>query len=389
MATATTIATLLAFAISWAVVLTRLPAAIRDRHQRLPVAGVLAFTALSTINQPWARRALDGLSPHLSDHLIVSAAISFTTVLLALVARAYQNTSRLIYLPGALILAILTVIYVAYGPSAQEPFAPQPAMSQPMVLYLLIDLGYVALVCLICSVLFWIHLPKTRGMGWIRPGMTLLALGVTASVLSGILVSFRLVFGNGTLHLVQVMLANMALVMLVLGLSVMSLVPVQRALTHWWEVQRLYPLWYRLCQSAPHVTLDRPRHRLYELVRAGDVTWRLRRQIVEIRDALNWLRGYVSQDVLHAAGDYAGQIARPHERQAVATACWVAVALEAQRAGIPRDHTPAPLPADQLPISRDASDLDFEVPWMRELSRARRLPGVARFPELSATPSTT
>ena len=135
-------------------------------------------------------------------------------------------------------------------------------------------------------------------------------------------------------------------------------------------LRALRPLWSAVTAAAPHIVLGPPPDCWGDLLVMGaKVRMRLRRRIVEIRDAALLLRSHVSdasaaaaRTALAAAG-LAGE-----ELDAAAEAAWLRAACAARRAGYPPAH-----PAPVRPL-RGSDDLTGEARWLRLVAAASNRP---------------
>ncbi len=136
---------------------------------------------------------------------------------------------------------------------------------------------------------------------------------------------------------------------------------------------RLYPLWYDVCQASPEITLVPPSPRLAEIMTVRDLSFRLYRRTVEIRDGRLALRSYFSAEIAdtvfrrcQAAGLGVG------ETQATIEAASLAVAIRAKAKGRS--------PAGAIPISAPpgGSDVTSEVAALEQVAYCYRNSAVVR-----------
>lgn len=142
----------------------------------------------------------------------------------------------------------------------------------------------------------------------------------------------------------------------------------------------LWPLWSALTAEAPCIVLSpSPDCCGDPLVRGAELRFRLRRRIVEIRDAALLLRGYVSDARAAAAHDTLGTAGLAGEElDAAAEAAWLRAACASRRAGC----TPTrPAPLRRL---RGSGDLTGEARRLQLVTAAWNHPAVGAVAESMA-----
>ncbi|MGM1059970.1 MAB_1171c family putative transporter [Saccharothrix sp. Mg75] len=125
----------------------------------------------------------------------------------------------------------------------------------------------------------------------------------------------------------------------------------------------LRPLWERLTAAVPGAVLERPPHRLVELLPSGSTDLRLYRRVVEIRDAQLELIGRVPADLRAAARAVSG------DGRAL-DACLLRIALSPDLVAVPPGENPG-----ASAWQADAG-LDAEVRDLLALARLFDDPGV-------------
>lgn len=131
--------------------------------------------------------------------------------------------------------------------------------------------------------------------------------------------------------------------------------------------RRLFPLWLALYKVVPRIALTPMTSPLDELWAMGDLRFRLRRRVVEIRDGVVALSPYLDADVAALATRLANAAALPTEETQVAVnAAVVAVAIRSSQAG---RHVAR---RTNLPLIVGGDDLAGEVDYLSRLAHAIR-----------------
>jgi hypothetical protein len=136
----------------------------------------------------------------------------------------------------------------------------------------------------------------------------------------------------------------------------------------------LEPLWGRLRDAFPQITLPDPANRGAAL--HSDLAFRLYRRVIEIDDARLLLRPYHDPAVTHAATTAArAQGLHGDQLRATVEAAEIAAALEAHDARAPATSALTP-PA----TTRDDTDLSHEATWLAKVAEAFTSSPIARDP---------
>jgi hypothetical protein len=156
------------------------------------------------------------------------------------------------------------------------------------------------------------------------------------------------------------------LLLILAGLLVPATRRLRSALRAYRSLLVLRPLWTAMRDAFPEVILFSPRRALIELAGVDDVHLRLYRRVIEIRDGMLALRGFLPGT--YAPGD------APAEAQAIA------LALRRRAAG----QAPCERPGTWAPVGPEMAD---EVAWLSRVSSAyRRLsPDAVRIPRPSGS----
>lgn len=104
--------------------------------------------------------------------------------------------------------------------------------------------------------------------------------------------------------------------------------------TRYRAYQRLRPLWWALYRAHPEIALFPPRSTLRDVLDVRDLTFRLYRRVIEIRDGSFALRPYTDALVVEEASARCRQVGLPPDQVgAVTAAVSLAAALQAKRQG--------------------------------------------------------
>ncbi|MFJ2768849.1 MAB_1171c family putative transporter [Streptomyces sp. NPDC087300] len=135
----------------------------------------------------------------------------------------------------------------------------------------------------------------------------------------------------------------------------------------------LWPLWRTLVQAVPHVALHRRRSRIAEVVwPRAPRRLVVYRRLIEIRDAILSLHGYVHPALPQLAKDRVEQLGlRGSSAEAMVLACLLHEALRAQRMGAAKDFDAV------IPHDWDSVNISSEESFLLELARAFRTPVAA------------
>ncbi|MEU3726001.1 MAB_1171c family putative transporter [Streptomyces sp. NPDC031705] len=134
---------------------------------------------------------------------------------------------------------------------------------------------------------------------------------------------------------------------------------------HYRAYRSLYPLWRDLYESSPDIALEPPG------ASVSDLTYRLHRRVVEIRDGWRELRPYIDRSA--PGTGVPGKEAGEESRQAFTEAAQIKQALLAKRAGtVPHDNKDAGDFDD-----RDTDNFTAEVAWLTKVAAAYSKLGTA------------
>lgn len=137
--------------------------------------------------------------------------------------------------------------------------------------------------------------------------------------------------------------------------------------------RELYPLWSAMHEAEPAIALEAPQSPARDRFRVRDLSFRLHRRVIEIRDGQLALRPYRQPDVAQTAQRRGQQRQLVGEDLAAAVeAATLAAAVESKVAGQPA------LPLTSTAPSPGGLRLSEEVSWLSKVSRHLRTSGVGK-----------
>ncbi|MBM2620013.1 hypothetical protein JIG36_31320 [Actinoplanes sp. LDG1-06] len=342
-------AVLLAFL--WGLAVTRLPGIWRDRPQRAITAAVIALAISRTAAYPPVAAELEVLRAGAVQHLSAMIAAYFLLRFVLLVAHRGLRW----HLASA--AAVLALLLVAAAAVFVAPGLPAGELTPGAVAYwVALDL-YVG-VALAASARFFWAIGAEVPARWSRWALRTLATGAGLLALDAFFRAVVMVIlGAGvTLDLAAIdppamfVQAASALLMVVGG-SVTAFPRARAALAAYRSLLALRPLWKAMRDAFPAIILFSPRRAIVELAGVDDVHLRLYRRVIEIRDGMMALRGYLPENA--GAG---GPVAEAER---------IAGALRRRAEGVePADHT-----GGWAPVGPEMAD---EVAWLSAVSQAYR-----------------
>lgn len=288
-------------AMLWAVTLWRLPSAFRVPKQRPLTVSFAALTVSVTLSIPDLLRAVDRtahvhnlgiLVAHLVGIVGIAAALEFV------VAMARPRLLRTIRKPHAAVIAFaavaLTVLFaLVRQPTEVNDFYQAYASSWAAVAYSAIYMGYLGLVMVVGTWLFWTY-SRYAGAASLRLGLRVLAAGTgTAAVYTVLRMAQMLIqfsgspspFNEGELFAGE----WCAIALVLLGSTIPALGVARRYLHDLRSLRRIRPLWTALTAEVPDIVLSPDRRQGLRL--------RLHRVVIEIRDVSLVLLPYADQSV--------------------------------------------------------------------------------------------
>lgn len=345
-----------------------------DDPLRRASCACLASLALATTVQAFSGTIDAGSGvPHfaevLSDAAAMTAACAGRVFLLHVnyPAPSAGVRARRRYAGLAAAVATVAVLFVAMPPETAPPSAGEDSV------YFYVYIGYVAITLpAVCR----LGLRYSRLTG--RPALRLALRVIVAAGMCGmgfLAAQAAMLIGNDVGRPLRIdgwialPLEMTTEVLLLAGVTIPALGARLGALVRWIGDCRsyrvLHPLWLALHETNPDLSLMPP-------PRTGRRAWRrdvgflLYRQVIEIRDGQLALRPYVHPGAVEVARTLARRAGLPDEEvRAVAEAAAIAVGIAAKTRGRGPDGDPSPPPAPP-----HGPDLDAEISWLAEVSRA-------------------
>ncbi|WP_020672220.1 MAB_1171c family putative transporter [Amycolatopsis nigrescens] len=149
-----------------------------------------------------------------------------------------------------------------------------------------------------------------NSLPWLKYGLRLTALGAAINFLYFMsramdVVGVHLGMDLNSWELVPIVLTGVGVPILYLGLTMPSWGPrvsaIPRSVSQYQTFRRLYPLWLAACETSPEITLIPPRPFLMDRILLSDLSFRINRMAIEIRDAQLALRDWFNPHVTTAA----------------------------------------------------------------------------------------
>ncbi|MFI9504882.1 MAB_1171c family putative transporter [Nocardia sp. NPDC052566] len=318
----------------WAVTVVRLPGVIRrPKHRQLWLAIAAAAVAFSfdlslfaefctTLAGSWTRLVGD-----LFGLLAAAAILGFS-----MTAAGFGRLTSVMWTVTAADAVFLATIDVAFLPRRAAAEIYDYRGLSAGALYLVAIAGAHIAACTSCAIICWIrgwreaHGALRASLLMFGTGATLLCFGWAANVLY-----FATLYRP--FHLLSPLLVGLGGA----GYAMATQVPfVQRGWRNLKDIGtlwRLWPLWRRLVAVTPEATMapmTSPFGGLMYFVREPGIG--VHRILIELRDSLLYLRGYVSSETI-AMAESVPPVARFPDDHALRTACWIRVALRAKVSG--------------------------------------------------------
>ncbi|NMO54710.1 hypothetical protein HH310_26425 [Actinoplanes sp. TBRC 11911] len=349
----------------WGVVVVRLPTLWRDRRQRTLWAAILCLALARTAAfDPVDERLGVPTLAHLFGVLAAYFLLRFIALATGRGGARWQPALAL----G--VLVALEVLAVAAGGIDTRPDLIADDLGAAHVAYWVILEAYLGAVLVTASRLFASvahqappRLPRL-GLRAMAAGTALVAL--YASVKSALIIAY----GAGVpvdftrFEPVARVFQGTGLLLVLLGLLVPATRRIRSAVRAYRSLLVLRPLWTAMHDAFPEVILFSPRRAVIELAGVDDVHLRLYRRVIEIRDGMLALRGFLPATYAPQAYGEAGM-----EAQAIA------LALHRRETG----EAPSETPGTWAAVGPEMAD---EVAWLSLVSSAfRRIsPGGVRTP---------
>ncbi|MFC0113837.1 MAB_1171c family putative transporter [Kibdelosporangium aridum] len=356
----------------WGLVAGWLPSLRRGRKQRAVWLTFLPIAIIKTISlQPIAtaiQSALGTNADAVIKHLLaIAAAVSllrFVALITGRPPRRYQVVLGLVV--AAVLAGLFTVARDGIHSSADDLLAEPHTAPVELAYWLLLEVYLGTVLCTGC-LLVW-RVSRVSPTNPLRVGMWLMCAGTGLNAVYAAYKSAYLVAHAAGAELPKDVVAAISDTML----PVAGLLIVSGVLVPGWSLARelvglrlsmraLAPLWRTMRETFPEMILY-----VSEKLPSADgvlATARLRlyRRLIEIRDGMLELRGYVPADTAGQAREFLA--ARGVHSEHVAEACWIEVALRRKRAG----GQPCPGGWEAMPGGADEQE---EARWLAKVSRA-------------------
>ncbi|SDY91108.1 hypothetical protein SAMN05421504_107411 [Amycolatopsis xylanica] len=357
----------------WTAGLIRVPSAIRSRRARLWAATLFLEALSMTFAQPAIGRWVNAFTgvPNVESLLkhgltaLFDAAILH--IMLVVVGRDSRVNRRRVLISALVTVTAMTVLFGFATSSAGAYFLPKTVSFSPLISYWLVYLSYVCAISTIAMWVFWRYNLRA-GSRLLRISLKLITVCFVAGIAYAVLRTVLLFYPETPIVAAMRLIMYIGLLAFVAG-SILSAYPdYAQTARSYCALWTLYPLWRAVYEAVPHIALITPRGRVRELA-FGSLNLRLYRRVIEIRDGLITLRDYLPASVLDQARARAGG------RNALATACSVAVACRLKLRGA----EPCDDPATDLFNGAELPDRAAEIQWLCEVSRAYGSAAVREF----------
>lgn len=376
----------------WSLVLAWLPALRRGAIQRALWTIFLMLALVKTVAlDPIVGWINETAGVHdantLVQHLIGITAATALLRFISLISGAYEQR------PRAKALQLVTGLVVAVGlsvfftitddgvySSADELLASPIAEPATIAYWMLLEV-YLGIALTMGGLLLW-RVSRVTPMSLLRVGLWLMCAGVALNALFAVYKSAYVLahaagvgMPTGTIVAISTNMMLVANLLMVSGVAVPAWTAAAKVVEVRRSMRALAPLWQTIRATFPEMILPVPR----ELPTAEGIlaTARLRlyRRLIEIRDGMLELRGYVPAGVTAEALAYLKDKGVSDEEAAVlAEACWIEVALREVRSGATGGK-----PGDVTSM-HGGDNVAEEVAWLSRVSQAHsRSPHPAQF----------
>ncbi|MEV5594355.1 MAB_1171c family putative transporter [Streptomyces sp. NPDC052496] len=358
----------------WAVVLARAPRGLKDPAQRpLWFAIVMIALAMSMHLEP-VTAALARLVPgahwvDLSTHLfsIVDAAAVLWFIFQA---AGRQRRTVLVFGAALAVMLALVALDLTGPPHARNQITPSPDIPSVPDAYWYVFFAFHLTADTTCGIVCWTQ-GRTGAPRLLRYGLRLFGTGILLASLLWVLKLCYLQTRSPVFGPLFSPVTGVEALFIAAGVALPVLAGIQRLWRDRASYRGLAVLWRELTAVTPDVVLG-PGSRLRDAVLPLQL--RLYRRVIEIRDAMIVLRDYVSPATLDGVRRHVGEQAVPeHLADAHITACWLAAALHARRAG------EAPHAQTANLAGPGAGDLGEEVRHLLRIADAYRSPVVRAY----------
>lgn len=367
----------------WPVVILRIPAVRVADQKLLWFTLVMQGTGLTVLQAPVMKQIQKLTGVPRIESLISSSLASVVAVLLVTFALRISTSDATasrwskrvaLYCAFTLTTMIITfTIVTSQGIPTRERFLPVPGEFTAHMVYWIAYLSYMIIVSGCTAFLLWRQVPRIATKV-LRAALVAMAIGTTFFLAFLGLRVAALFNASSQLPALGVYISSIYSAGVTVGCSVAIIVPLRQTLANWWRANRLYSLWRALCDASPHIALHQPRSRFADAVTLRDSTHRLHRRIVEIRDGLLIMREWITPATYDRIAELVAR-ENPDEREAeaVTTAAWLKIALDAKARGLDRVAKPLDL------AGHGGVDSDSELRWLTAVAKAWASPQAAKY----------
>lgn len=356
----------------WISVVLRLPGALKSIPQRRLVIAAAGLAGSVTVYMDPVTAAL-AHTPLASDCGIVMniwGVLSSAFILDFVLAALSRRRPIPVYTSALLVSGILIALNAIEG--GQAGCVTSLALPWYSPFWWLLSLAHVGAtlpITILC-----VSSAIETGTRWSRASLILLATGFASSTLFwAILVLGFLLTRSPALAALFALNIGVTTSFIAAGTALPLLARLYERSQEYAARRELRPLWRRLVRAVPHVQLPAGALRG---VASPALDPKLYRTVIEIRDALLLLRGYI-RPLDELAAQRKVEEAPARERDALLTACLISAAISAKAEGYePRSLTPGSAP-DLHVVSGDTWDAELE--YQTRLARAHRSPLVLEF----------
>ncbi|MEU7908640.1 MAB_1171c family putative transporter [Actinoplanes sp. NPDC049118] len=325
----------------WGTVLARVPTLWRDAQQRALWATLATLALAKTAATPGVNALLGDLvrQPQTLPHLIGVATAYFLLRFISLItdfAAARPRAARCQLLLAGTVMALLIVLMNATpgGIRTRGAELTSTAAEPAATAYWVVLNGYLGTVLGVATVLFW-GISRSATSGPLRHGLRAIATGTLlvalyAALKTGLIVAqgFSPAMSFGAIEPVANGLRAVGTILAVIGAAVPAGGKLASIIGSYRALWALRPLWRVMRKTFPDVILFSRRRALVELAGVDDVQLRLYRRVIEIRDGMLTLRGYLPAGTIADARAFVG------DRPALVEACGIAFSLRRHGSGL-------------------------------------------------------
>ncbi|MCP2262240.1 hypothetical protein LX15_005974 [Streptoalloteichus tenebrarius] len=355
----------------WLVAFVKAPQALRHPQQRALWLAITTIAVAMSLRLEGVDRVLQGLvgDPHTIDvaRQVFATADSAALLCFVLLAAGRARLIMPVLLVSGVVITALLWIDSASPPHARNVVNADPG---PSPAYWGLYFAFLFVADFVCAVVCCFH-GRQADHRPLRVGLLMFGTGMGLACFLWILFLLYLATESQVALALLSPVTGIEALFLAGGVLVASSAALFRPFVALAALFELRPLWRDITAAVPTVVMVEA-HRGVTLLTAPSL--RVYRTIIEIRDGLLFLRNYVSPATLEAAREHVVAHGVADDLlDATVTACWLVAALDARRRG----EEPQPEPPNL--VSQGGTQLDTELHFLRQLSRAYRSPLVRDF----------